>query len=115
MDGNRGTSEPVVCNLTTHEPTAACHAWHCHSCGVDEPGQGYIVCMECGHLYRTARDLRRAYRRGEWGLLRSSRSQPPIPWVFSNEFYPSKLWVLWHMITVRAKNINFCQECSHDF
>lgn len=82
-----------------HEVTAACQEDHCHSCQVDEPGTGYILCGECGHLYRTARDLRRAYRR--------------IVWEFWREDHHWR--TLWKILTVRASRIYFCQECIHDF
>lgn len=82
-----------------HEPTDACLPDHCHWHNVDEPGDGYILCPECGHLYRTARELRRAYRRQ---VLRPGFSVP-------------LLWRLWRALTIRASRITFCQECIHDF
>lgn len=82
-----------------HEPTDACLGVHCHWHNVDEPGTGYIICGECGHLYRTARDLRRAWRRE---VLRPGFHVP--------------LWRrLWRAATIRARKIYFCQECIHDF
>lgn len=80
---------------------------HCHWHNVDEPGPGYIGCGECGHLYRTAGQLRRAYRRVIWQMWRYD-AQPGarLPW----------LWrTLWRAATVRARRISFCQECIHDF
>lgn len=83
-----------------HEPSFLCVDYHCYSHGVDEPGEGYIGCYECGHLYRTARDLRRAYRRQ---VMRG-----PM-------FGMSKWRCRWRALTVRASKIYFCQECIHDF
>lgn len=83
-----------------HEPTDTCLPDHCYWHDVDEPGAGYITCGECGHLYRTARELRRAYRRQvlggrSWGVPLS--------------------WRLWKALTARARSIYFCQMCIHDF
>jgi hypothetical protein len=83
-----------------HEPTDACQADHCWWHNVDEPGTGYITCPECGHLYRTARELRRAYRR----QLRNGRRWGIPRWR-----------ILLRALTIRAKKISFCQECIHDF
>lgn len=86
--------------MIEHEPTDACIDVHCHWHNVDELGTGYITCGECGHLYRTARDLRRAYRR-------EVLSRPG--------FGISLRWRLWRAMTIRARRIYFCQECIHDF
>lgn len=82
-----------------HEPTDACTA-HCYSHNVDEPGDGYIRCFECGHLYRTAGELRRAYRREVMHVPSLG-----IP----------RWRVLVKAATVRASRVFFCQECIHDF
>jgi hypothetical protein len=83
-----------------HPPTDACLPDHCHWHDEDEPGGGYVLCGECGHLYRTARDLRRAYRRE----------------VLSGSGFGIPLWRrFWAALTVRADQITFCQECIHDF
>jgi hypothetical protein len=83
-----------------HQPTTECLPVHCHWHNVDEPGTGYISCPECGHLYRTPGELRRAYRRHM--LTRPNWGVP--------------LWPrLWAALTVRASRITFCQECIHDF
>ena len=82
-----------------HEPSDVCISVHCHWHNVDEPGTGYIGCGECGHLYRTACELRRAYRRE---VLRPSFGVP-------------LRWRLWRVLTIRASRISFCQECIHDF
>lgn len=86
--------------MTEHEPSDACFEDHCHWHNVDEPGPGYITCLECGHLYRTARELRRAYRRQSFTIPRYD-----VPW-----------WrITWRAWTIRARDISFCQECIHDF
>lgn len=92
-----------------HEPTAACNDTHCYSCHVDEQGTGYIRCLECGHIYRTARELRRLYRRE---LIRLHRRRSPSPFDFPE---PSTRQVIWMALTARASNITFCQHCIHDF
>lgn len=85
-----------------HEATDACAPDHCHWHSVDEPGTGYILCGECGHLYRTASELRRAYRRE---VMRGPRYFSGPPW-----------WCrAWRALTIRASKIYFCQECIHDF
>jgi hypothetical protein len=101
--GMRG-ERPV--NTEPHEVTDACFTFHCHWCNVDEPGNGYILCGECGHLYRTKGELRRAYRRAILSLdRRTFLGIKPMPrW---------KIW--WKVLTIRAKNIYFCQYCIHDF
>lgn len=86
-----------------HEPSNACATIHCHSHHVDEPGPGHIICGECGHVYRTAGELRRAYRRE---VVRGLRfAGPGDPW----------LRRLVKALAVRARDIRFCQECIHDF
>lgn len=89
--------------LEPHEPTENCMSVHCHIHHVDEPDEGaYIFCFECGHVYRTARDLRRAYRR-EYRRTTVRWGKEP-------------LWRrVWTLMTVRAKRIDFCQECTHSF
>lgn len=84
-----------------HDPTAECFGRHCHIHNVDEPDNGaYQVCLECGHVYRTAGSLRRAFRRESW---RVARDDP-----FSRES-------VWRVVMVRASRISSCQECTHDF
>lgn len=82
-----------------HVPTDACLPDHCYFHNVDEPGGGYVLCGECGHLYRTPRELRSAYRRVVWGFWREDHH-----------------WrSLWRFLTIRASRIYFCQYCIHDF
>lgn len=93
-----------------HEPGAACEGWHCYSCNEDEYGSGYVLCLECGHIWRTARDLRRAYRRQYW------RASKPLTLMGAVEFPGIPWWFrAWHVVTVRADKITFCQLCIHDF
>ena len=45
-----------------HEPSKACGDTHCYMHNLDEPSTGaFRVCGECGHVYRTAEDLRMAW------------------------------------------------------
>lgn len=84
-----------------HEVTEACYPIHCHEHQVDEPGPGFLGCGECGHLYRTRGELRRAYRREFWRVSRT---------------FHDPLWRrAWRVLTVREKHIYFCQHCIHDF
>lgn len=91
-----------VTSLTIrHEPTDRCAPLHCHSHDVDEVADKlYIACYECGHVYRTPGELRRAYRHA---VLRRPRFG--IPWRL----------LLWHAAFARASRISFCQHCIHDF
>jgi hypothetical protein len=103
-------------NSSPHQPTDACRDDHCYSCGVDEPlgRRYYILCGECFHVYYTKGALRRAYRREMWRIHRA----PPNDYleaVFPRIPPPPTRKVIWKLVTVRAKNINFCQECIHDF
>lgn len=94
-----------------HEPTAACDQVHCHGCGQDHTGKAWLWCLECGHAYRTPGDLRRTHRRVLLASIRHER----LHWLRGNEFDPSALEMLWRALTVRAKQITFCQLCLHDF
>lgn len=108
--------EPGYALITVeHDPSDDCQNTHCHWHNVDESAAGaYIWCFECGHVYQTKRALRWAYRRKYvslfpqwwgWGL----------PWFF-NRGFGTKWQLLRGLVGVpRAKNIYFCQECSHDF
>jgi len=93
----------------THQPTDACHDVHCYSCHVDEIGTGFIVCGECGHLYRTAGDLRRAYRR----RFREVHKRWQEFDIITARLPGYRAW--WRILTIRVKNIHFCQHCIHDF
>lgn len=86
---------------------------HCHGCGQlhDHIMPAWQWCFECGHAYRTPGELRRAYRRVLLADLRKER----WPWLFGNEFEPSRAEIVWRALTARAKKIAFCQFCLHDF
>lgn len=83
-----------------HQPTAQCEDVHCYSHHVDEPtDKVYIACGECYHVYRTAGELRRAYRRASWQI---SKTEPLLK-------------RLRRILTIRVRDIYFCQHCIHDF
>jgi hypothetical protein len=96
--------------LVPHEPTEACGAVHCHSHHVDEPADpAYIVCFECGHVYRTARELRQEYRSAWTGFLRNAIGDASI----GDQLQTAWFWLLSRF--ARARSITFCQHCIHDF
>lgn len=83
-----------------HEPSDQCWGLHCYSCHVDEPAEpSFLICGECGHVYRTARELRRAYRRQ---LVLTKMFG--VPWRS----------IIARALTARARRILFCQHCTHD-
>lgn len=92
---------------------------HCFSCQRDEEGPAYIACGECGHLYPSARSLRRAYRRVHNQILRHDwRAAPWLPQRSGPVFVDSRIERIWPWFLsrfVRAASISFCQECIHDF
>jgi hypothetical protein len=93
-----------------HDPTEQCEDRHCYSHHEDEDAAGaYIVCGECGHVYPTARALRRRYRRMYWET--TGRSSWPDGFRSS----PGIIRRLWRLASVRARSIHFCQHCIHDF
>lgn len=100
-----------------HEVTPGCGHQHCHIHEVDEDDRGaYLACGECGHVYLTARSLRKAYRRVVWQMMRSrpDSTAERRPW-FSDEWQTGIIRHLWMLATVRASRLTFCQECIHDF
>lgn len=77
----------------------------CYVHGVIEPAKdAWLVCFECGHVYSSARDLRRDYRREYWKVAKGDRIER-IP----------LLQRVWRVLTVRTSEIFFCQHCIHDF
>jgi hypothetical protein len=97
-----------------HRPSDECLGEHCYSHHVDELMDDpiYLMCGECGHRYRTKRDLRSAQRaslRREW-LFPSYRPRLLSTW--SN---PSIWGWVWRYVTVRAKKIYSCPLCIADF
>jgi hypothetical protein len=114
-----------------HEHSAQCEGQHCYWHNVDEPGQPcYIVCLECGHVYPSARSLRKIYRRELarllWADLRGRGPKPPprrdpiwegAPRDLLPPRFPrlAAAWAMRRLIVVRAGKISFCQFCIHDF
>jgi predicted RNA-binding Zn-ribbon protein involved in translation (DUF1610 family) len=91
-----------------HDPSDLCQGDHCYSCGVDESAAGaHVVCGECGHVYRTARSIRRAYRRTRLEGDRPTQLR-------SDEWHVGWVALIWHLLTVRASDLYYCQECGHD-
>jgi hypothetical protein len=81
---------------------------------VDEPatGSSYLVCVECGHRYRTKRELRAADRaalRKDW---RFPSYRPRLIPTWSNQSIWG--WVR-RYLTVRAGKIYACPFCTADF
>jgi hypothetical protein len=126
----------VIPNRQSHEPTDACGRIHCFAHMVDEPGPGYLACGECGHMYKTKRELRREHRRIYWSEIRTrqftwlpSRRVKTDVWYqavlsqvgdgspgTAHLFGPPKIWrLLWVVATVRAGRICTCPHCTHDF
>lgn len=119
-------------NPLVHEPTDRCSNLHCHSHNVDEPGRGYIICTECGHLYPTRWHLwwRRVRemaptlwgdRPSRWRHLRAHHL-PAIELAslgllgpIKPPTWPDWFWNLLRLPFRRPSRISFCQECSHDF
>jgi hypothetical protein len=94
-----------------HEATDDCWRWHCYSHQVDEVriGTPYILCQECGHVFQSARALRKARRATMRGIyytgLRDART-----W--------RELWLetrgVVSLYARRAKHIHVCPHCAHD-
>lgn len=107
-----------------HEVTADCAGEHCHSHNIDEPGRNaYIVCPECGHVYRTAaalwlRHLAEIFRLF-WHDLRHPFRLPAdlaahVGW---QARWPrvAALLVVLRAIGQRPSRILSCAHCIHDF
>lgn len=92
--------------VTKHYPRDVCGDFHCAIHHVDEVGAGYRRCFECGHLYRSKRELVRMYRRE---YLACVGSVPSTRWAR----WAPRTW--WHILTIKADKIRFCQVCVHDF
>lgn len=128
-------------SVLVHEPTDRCVNLHCCRHNVDEPGDGYIVCGECGHLFPTRLHLWWVRLRKMYPLYWGEHPSRP-PWrrpskpdedlIFPLEgshahhshivfdgFKPptwrSWAWGLIRCPFIRPANITFCPECSHDF
>lgn len=88
-----------------HEPSEACAGRHCYEHHVDEDPDGtYLACLECGHVYRTAAELRRAYRRLWDRLVRADFRRWPIE--------AAALWLGSRFR--RARSVRSCPYCAHD-
>lgn len=86
-------------NRSPHDPTSACLTVHCHTHHVDEDDAGaYRVCRECGHVFPTARALRREHRR----VWRDFPTREPLRYRIRRQL-------------VRASRIWTCPHCAHDF
>jgi len=100
----------------------------CWSCLRVEPlpDRFYILCIECGHVYRTGWELRREYRRRAPRLAEAWRdsavdwdpAEGP-PWVHVDVPYGVRIvrtvWWWSRLRLRRAKRIFFCPLCIHDF
>lgn len=76
-----------------HRPTDACWPSHCSFHNVDEPGAGaYRICVECGHVYKTAAELQEAFMAEV--ALGLTVPPPEAP---------------------DAEEIWYCPLCAHDF
>jgi len=79
---------------------------YCHIHDRQEPGEGAKLCYECGHLYRTWREIWWTALRTEaamaWNLRRASRTE-------------KLLRGLVHVATRRPSSWRYCPYCSHDF
>lgn len=83
-------------NTRRHQPTDACNDYHCHSHNIDEPKEGYRLCLECGHCFTNAAELTAAdYNWQRTGHRQGWTSQEPQ-----------------HR---NAENIHSCPHCTHDF
>ena len=88
-------------NLEPHQITDECASVHCFFHDVDEdPTGAHIVRFECGHVYRTAGQLRRDFRREYWRA--TGRWSKPLG---EAGFGPSLPRRLWQLLTVRAEGI----------
>lgn len=95
----------TVPNFAVHDPTSECGHLHCAIHNVDELSYpSYFTCGECGHVYPTARALRRAERRWQWHARKFDDG-----WRFG--------WIdlALRLATVRVSRIASCALCSHDW
>jgi hypothetical protein len=93
-----------VSTTTQHEPTDHCRSWHCHIHDLDECGgflrRVFMVCDECGHLYKSAFELRRRY--AAICLRPSERGTRVWRW----------LSMAHRFLTTSVQRITFCPVCS---
>lgn len=93
-----------------HAVTEHCKEVHCHFHERDEPGSGWQICGECGHLFQTADDLVREFRKMIWAGIKFDG----IRWR-SDGFSVSTWSQLKTMWKVKASSITFCPFCAHDW
>jgi hypothetical protein len=98
-----------------HYPSDDCWGDHCYHHNVDEPANwpSYLVCGECGHRYRTKRELRAAARAS---LRKDWRFPSYRPRLLVVRPYEQSIggWA-WRYLTVRAGKICSCPFCTADF
>ena|ERR1700733_12301693 len=105
-------------------------AW-CYACEREETASAshwHLRCCECGHVYRSRRELRREYRLGycqmaaqEWGTIQERGFRRELadeifglpPAARSRRQLVKDLIRV--MLFVRADKIHFCPLCMHDF
>ena len=102
-----------------HVPTSECVDLHCFWHDVDEMPQprGHRRCFECKHLFRTAGELRRTFRRK---IICEDRRLWQLPWIGDwwsklSVLPPPWWWAAWRCVTLRVRDIYFCPWCVHDF
>lgn len=89
-------------------------------------GTPYRVCLECGHVYLSKRELRREYRNRwfefmtvEWGQIRDSGLRRELIYEMRAPLgSTSRADLLWDWVRVqfrRADRVTFCPLCMHDF
>jgi hypothetical protein len=66
--------------------------------------------LECGHVYRSKGELRRAYLAIEKRMMRDAFRR----YGFWNGVCDLAFWLV-DVLTKRASQISFCQDCTHDF
>lgn len=102
-----------------HEIVDDCAEMHCVSHQVDEPGDGYIACGECGHNYRTPLALAWAWHVSAWRLWWFELRACHNTWVGRRTLWSWRIrtaLLLWRVFIPRwPSQIWYCQECSHDF
>lgn len=76
-------------------------------------GDVYRVCLECGHVYNTAKELKKAYRKNNscsWKELRCMKRELNMTLM---DCVKDKLSI--KKFIIPADEIFFCQYCIHDF
>lgn len=111
----------VILNNGRHEPGAPLCVpdQHCYSCNVDESGSAYQWCFECGHGYRTRRELRKEYKKihnqllvNDWKSATWRRDSVSLH-LKEPKWRLVYIWIRSRF--VRVSRITFCQKCIHNF